>query len=212
MENTEASVYLVDDDPVILKVLPRALRRRGFQVQAFSSALDFLHAYSGTPGCLVLDLSLPNMTGLELQQELIDRKFGIPIIFITGHGGIRHSVKAMKSGAIDFLEKPFMPEILLKRINEAFDSEQENRVRLQKIDEIQTRFSTLTPRETEVFRLLIANEEIASSKLIARQLGISHRTVDQHRAKILQKTKTKSIAELLILAREGGVDFEETAQ
>ena len=209
MNNIETSVFLVDDDPVILKVLPRALRRRGFQVQAFSSATDFLHVYSGAPGCLVLDLSMPNMTGLELQQELIHRKFSIPIIFITGHGGIRQSVKALKLGAIDFLEKPFKPEVLLKRIKEAFVVEQENRARLHKTDEIQSRFARLTPREAEVFRLLIANEEHTSSKLIARELGISHRTVDQHRARILQKTKTKSIAELLLLARKSGVELEQ---
>ena len=118
-------------------------------------------------------------------------------------------MKALKLGAIDFLEKPFKPEVLLKRIKEAFVVEQENRARLHKTDEIRSRFARLTPREAEVFRLLIADEEHTSSKLIARELGISHRTVDQHRARILQKTKTKSIAELLLLARKSAVELEQ---
>ncbi len=209
MESSEAIVFLIDDDPTIVKVLPRALQKHGLEVQAFSSAAEFLESYTGAPGCLILDLSMPEMTGLELQQELIKRKIELPIIFITGHGGVRQSVQALKAGAIDFLEKPFPPEVLLQKIDEAIAQGRENRIQLGIIEEIQSRFSRLTERESDVFSLLHKSKEIPSSKEIARILDISHRTVEHHRARILDKTKTKSVAELLMLARKAGVVSED---
>lgn len=209
MENSEPVVYLVDDDPAILKMVPRALRRHRLEVQAFSSATDFLATYSGGPGCLILDLSMPEMTGLELQQELIDRQFVLPVIFITGHGGIRQSVQALKAGALDFLEKPFLPEVLLEKIDEAFTHGWKNRAESEVIIEIQSRFARLTGREHDVFSLLNNSEGIPSSKEMARVLDISHRTVEHHRSKILEKTQTKSVAELLLLAKKAGVLPEE---
>jgi len=211
VENSEATVFLIDDDPAILKVLPRALQKHGLEVRAFPSATEFLQSYFGAPGCLVLDLRMPEMTGLELQQELIKRKIEIPIIFITGHGGIRQSVQALKAGAIDFLEKPFLPEVLLQKIHEAFVQGQKKRLELHTIEEIQSRFSQLTEREHDVFELLNklnTVDGIPSSKEIARSLDISHRTVEHHRARILEKTRTRSVAELLLLAKEVGVVTE----
>lgn len=201
-------VFLVDDDPAILKVLPRALKRHGLDVQAFPSAAEFLDSYSDTPGCLVLDLSMPGMTGLELQIELSNRALDIPIIFITGHGGVRQSVQALKGGAIDFLEKPFLPETLLQRIEEALLQDSKIRSRLQRNFDIRSQFSRLTEREHDVFRLLIDSDEVPSSKVMARTLGISHRTVEHHRSRMLEKTRTKSVSELLALAREVGLGAE----
>jgi len=209
MENDEPVVYLIDDDPAILKVVPRALRRHRLEVHAFSSAADFLNAYAGAPGCLILDLRMPEMTGLELQQELIQRKIALPVIFITGHGGIRHSVQALKAGALDFLEKPFLPEVLLGKIEEAFALGRKNRAELQLVEEIKSRFLRLTEREYDVFQLLNNREGVPSSKEIARTLDISHRTVEHHRSKILEKTQTRSVAELIQLAKKAGVLSEQ---
>lgn len=199
-------VFLVDDDPAILKVLPRALRRHGLEVEAFSSAAEFLAFYSNTPGCLVLDLSMPGMTGLELQDELTRRQLNIPIIFITGHGGVRQSVQALKAGAIDFLEKPFLPEVLLQRIDEALLEDSKSRSQLQLKKDKRALFAKLTERELDVFHLLYGAIEIPSNKEIARKLGISHRTVEQHRSRILDKTRTKSVSEVLALAHEVGIE------
>lgn len=197
----EPTVYLVDDDPAVCKTLPRGLKRRGLHVEAFSSARLFLDAYSPEqPGCLILDLSMPDMDGLELQQELLNRDITIPIIFITGHGSVSQSVQALRAGAIDFLEKPFLPEILAERVEEALLQDQEFRGENQKLAAIRERFERLTDREKEVCQLLLDNEASLSSKEIARTLHISHRTVEQHRSRVLEKTHAKSASDLLSLA------------
>lgn len=201
MEIKQPIVYLVDDDPSVRKTLPRGLKRRGFNVEAFDSAQEFLNNYSPEqPGCLILDLSMPGMDGLELQQELINRKIAIPIIFITGHGGIQQSVKALRAGAIDFLEKPFLPGTLADRIAEAFAQDQKTRDKLKKMALIRKGFERLTSREQEICQLLLTSQAQLSSKHIARELGISHRTVEQHRSRILEKTGAQSVSELLTLA------------
>jgi len=202
-------VFLVDDDPSILKALPRALRQHGLDVEAFSSAIEFLDAYVDKPGCLVLDLSMPEMTGLELQTELSRRQITIPIIFITGHGGVPESVQALRAGAIDFLEKPFLPETLLQRIEEALAQDHKERVRINEQDAIRGRFARLTDRERDVFRKLVESSTVPSSKVMARELEISHRTVEHHRSRILEKTQTASIPELRALVKELGLDISE---
>jgi len=202
-------VFLVDDDPSILKALPRALRQHGLEVEAYASATEFLEAYTDKPGCLVLDLSMPDMTGLELQTELSRRQINIPTIFITGHGGVPESVQALRAGAIDFLEKPFMPEMLLQRIEEALAQDHKNRVRLKEEEDVRSRFARLTDRERDVFRLLVENSTVPSSKIMARELDISHRTVEHHRSRILEKTQTSSIPELRALVKELGLDISE---
>lgn len=200
-------VYLVDDDPSILRALPRALRQRGLQVEAFPSARTFLDNYSDQLGCLVLNLSMPEMTGLELQAELEKLNIDIPIIFITGHGGVPESVQAIRSGAIDFLEKPFLPETLLECIDEALSLDHENRSRNLALNEKRNRFSRLTDRESDVFRLLVEHAVAPSSKTIARKLNISHRTVEHHRARILEKTASGSVPELRAMVREINLDL-----
>lgn len=201
---TNPVVFLVDDDPAIRNAVSPALRRRGMEVHALASASDFLTEYSNTPGCLVLDLGLPGMSGLELQDELIKRKLTIPIVFITGHGDIQQSVQALRAGAINFLEKPFLLETLIQSIEEALAKDVETRNSSQRRAEILSRFSRLTLRECDVLRLLHDTENIPSSKEIARVLKISHRTVEYYRSRLLDKTKTKSIPELSSLAKEVG--------
>ncbi len=176
------------------------LSQKGIEVEPFDSATAFLEAYSADmDGCLLLDLSMPGMTGLELQQELVKSAAGIPIIFITGDGKIPQSVQAIKAGAIDFLEKPFDMDTLLSRIDEAFAESAIRRAEDEYRSSIRARFDTLTERERDVMRLLIA-DPAASSKTIAATLGISHRTVDHHRARIMAKTQSRSVAELARLA------------
>ncbi len=204
MSEENPIVFLVDDDPSILKTLSRALEEHGLRVKPFKSARKFLEGYDGQHGCLILDLSLPEMDGLELQAELKVRCIDIPIIFITGHGGVSESVQAIRSGAIDFLEKPFLPETLLLRINEALEIDQRDRVRKKKQNAIKDRFRKMTDREREVFQLLIEGQAVASSKVIAKSLGISHRTVEHHRGRILEKTLCASVPELRALAKDVG--------
>lgn len=204
------TVYLIDDDVAIRRTLPRGLARRGMQVEAFASAQMFLAAYQESfTGCIVLDLSMAGMNGLELQQELKVRDIRLPIIFITGHGSVPESVQALRAGAIDFLEKPFSPEILQERIEEAFEQNLEYRLKQQRYQQIRERFDRLTERESEVLEFLLADPDNASSKRIGLDLGISHRTVEQHRARIHDKTLTKSLPELVVTATQVGLMPEQ---
>jgi len=161
-------VFLVDDDLSVLKTLPRTLEHYGFNVTALSSATEFLEVFNGQHGCLVLDLSMPQMNGLELQQELNRRNLDISIIFITGHGGVSESVKALRAGAIDFLEKPFSTETLVRRINEAINLDFKSKQRIKRSDDIRLLLSKLTEREFEIFEFLIETDTIPPSKVIAK--------------------------------------------
>ena len=189
-------VFLVDDDPLVLKAVPRALESHGLTVRAFSSAEEFLLEFNNEHGCLVLDLSLPETSGLELQAKLKQQECGIPVIFITGHGGIPESVKALRAGAIDFLEKPFRTERLVESIYEAVQQDAGCRERIKQKHEKQKRLSGLTNRELVVLKLLVKNADVPSSKEIAHVLDISHRTVEQHRSRILEKIGVSSVWEL----------------
>lgn len=200
------TVYLVDDDPSIRKTLPRALRLRGFTVEAFESAKAFLDVFStDLRGCLLLDLSMPDMDGLELQSALEEMGSTLPIIFITGHGGIPESVKALKRGAVDFLEKPFLQETLLQRIEEAIAQDTQNFAFETKRLDVIKRFEKLTEREIEVLQLMVSGPANLSNKVIANQLGISFRTVGHHRARIMEKSAARSIAELARMADLAGI-------
>ena len=196
MQPESPVVFLVDDDPSVLRILPRALEPHGLEVQAFASAKEFLDKYNNEHGCLVLDLSLPEINGLQLQAELKRQKYEIPIIFITGHGGIPESVKALRAGAIDFLEKPFRTERLIESIDEAVKQDVYCRACLKQKNEMQQRLSGLTNRELVVLKLLVKGDDIPSSKQIARILDISHRTVEHHRARVLEKIGASSVWEL----------------
>lgn len=201
MTEQDRLVFVVDDDQDIRTSLTRALRQRGFEVEAFESAKAFLSGFDGSrSACLVLDYGMPDVNGLELQEELNTRGWPLAIVFITGHGGVRESVQAMKSGAVDFLEKPFRQSELVERIEVALDMAEAKRASTAETDEIRARFSRLTEREAEIVDQVLAKPAEASSKEIAAALGISPRTVDHHRARILEKLAVRSLVELVKLA------------
>ncbi|MBT8136148.1 MAG: response regulator [Gammaproteobacteria bacterium] len=185
-----------------------ALTRRKLSVATFESAAQFLAEVDpDRPGCLLLDLSMPEMDGLQLQQELSQRGITLPIIFITGQGDIPNSVRAIKAGALDFMEKPFRLEALLQRINEAFAADAGAREARQRQEEDRSRFQRLTPRELDVMKAMIAGA--ATSKEVAKDLGISNRTVDHHRARIMEKTGARSVAELASLAARSKITHDD---
>ena len=191
-------VYLVDDEFSVRDSLALLIESTGQSVRSFESAEAFLNNYDPEqPGCLLLDVRMPSMSGLELQGELLKREIFIPIIFISGHAGIPDSAKAFRAGAVDFLEKPFDNEILLERIDEAIKKDIAIREQFIEHREIQNRLDHLTLREQEVLSLIVRGH---SNKEIARILDISNRTVEAHRASIMEKMQVKSLAELMVLA------------
>lgn len=198
---SDPCIFIVDDDEDIRTSLSRALRTRGYTTCVYASAQAFLEDYQADQaGCLILDYGMPEMSGLELQKLLVTRGHALPVIFITGHGGVPESVQAMKLGAIDFLEKPFRQEALIKQIEAALEIDSRRRHGRDKARNAKARFEKLTDREREIAGLLVSNPSSASSKDVARQLDISPRTVDHHRARILEKMRVNSVAELVDLS------------
>ena len=195
---TEGTVHVVDDDPAIRNALTASLEMRGLSVKNYESAEAFLNSYEDNQvACLVLDIRMPGINGLELQKILADKKHLIPIIFVTGHGDIPMSVQALKNGAIDFLEKPYRQEILQDRIEQALAHSMA--IRKQIVEETNCRecYNLLTPREKQVLEMLVTNYANISNKKIAEALDISPRTVEDHRAKIMLKMQAKSLYELV---------------
>ncbi len=200
------TVYLVDDDDAVRISLSRFLKHHSFNVIEFNSGTSFLDALpGGTYGCIVLDVAMPGMSGLEVQTELAERDNQLPIIFMTGHGDIPTSVRALKGGAIDFLEKPFDLDVMLERINEAFKLDKERLANDQQSMELRTLFKTLTNREVDVMKGLVAGLANRSNKEVARSLGISHRTVEEYRARIFNKLNASSITHLVEIAKVCGI-------
>ncbi len=196
-------VFVVDDDPSVRKSLTRLVSHAGYTVETFASARDYLaHAPPKGPGCLLLDVRMPGLTGLELQEALAGAAHHVPIIFITGHGDVSMSVKAMKGGAVDFLTKPFDDKDLLAAIQRAVAKDVRDLGDEAKVKDIQARVKTLTPRETEVFALVVTG---MLNKQIAAQLGIGEKTVKVHRARVMEKMRAGSVAELVRLADSVGV-------
>lgn len=196
-----STVFLIDDDADVRASLSRALVKRRYKVTTFENALQFLEAYDPCiPGCLVLDYGLPQMDGLGLQRELAERSIDIPIVFISGHGGIPETVQAMRGGAVDFLEKPFRQNVLVECINAAFAADLEQRAKATQQASSTELFSKLTLREREVANFMVANPSSTSSKEVGRALNISPRTVDHHRARILEKMDIGSVAALINLS------------
>lgn len=192
------TVFVVDDDDAVRCALVWSLREAGFRVEAFGSAEELLAADPGDrPGCLVLDYSMPGMNGLDLQERLRERRQQIPIIFISGHGDIPTSVRAIKAGAMDFVEKPLSREVLIERIREAIALDRERRRQRAMDGEIVERYRRLTAREREVMALVTAG---LSNKAIARQLQISPRTVENHRARVMSTMVADSVAQLCRMA------------
>lgn len=192
------SVFLVDDDASVRKALTRLIRSAGYEVQSFASARDFLDSGPRSEGsaCLVLDVRMPGLSGMDLQRELQRAKAILPIIFITGHGDIPTSVKAMKEGAVDFLQKPVKDKDLLKAIEQSLARAARDQSQRQEIAQIQKRVESLTPREFEVMALVVAG---MLNKQIAFKLGTVEKTIKVHRARVMKKMDVDSIAELVHL-------------
>ena len=189
------TVFVVDDDESVRGSLRFLLRSAGLESRAFGSAAEFLAAYDpAQPGCLVLDVRMPGMSGLELQQELNLRGAVIPVIFITGHGDIPMAVEAMQHGAHDFLQKPFRDEDLIERVRGALAKDAKARAALEEHKAIRTRLDSLTPREREVLVLMARGKP---NKVMAHELGVSQRTVEIHRARVMEKSGASSLAELV---------------
>jgi len=194
------TVFVVDDDEGVRTSLSILLDSAGYRSIPFASAGDFLALYDlASPGCLLLDMRMPGMSGMELLQELSRRGAFLPVIFITGHGDVPMAVEAMKSGAFDFLQKPFSPRELLDHIARALVADAEARHALSLTDELRRRHSTLTPREKEVMALIITGN---ANKVIAMDLGLSERTVEIHRARVMEKMATRAVAHLVRMALE----------
>lgn len=201
MPTTDPIIFIIDDDEGIRTSVSRSLTKRGFVVETFASAQTFLDTYdSDQPGCIILDYGMPGMSGLELQEKLVSENTTLPIIFITGHGGVPESVQAMKAGAIDFLEKPFRTDVLVERIGFALKISAETNEMREKAQRSRKMLDALTSREKEIVDMIVNNPSNTTSKEIARALSISPRTVDHHRARILEKTKAKSMVELIDIA------------
>jgi len=191
-------VYVVDDDESIRTLWRWLMESNGIAVSTFATAADFIESYrSGTPGCLVLDLKLPGMSGLELQEYLNRRDIEIPIVFVTGYGDVPAAVSALKGGAIDFIQKPFSYKDVLSVIEKAFARDAEIREKKSRQSVIAARLAALTEREREVLQRIIEGKP---NKIIAAELDISVKTIEFHRAKLMEKTGVTSVAELVQLA------------
>jgi RNA polymerase sigma factor (sigma-70 family) len=198
-----AVVYLVDDDASVRKSLSRLISEAGYKVQAYASAREFLaREPAQAPSCVVLDVRMPGVTGLDLQETLTSAVHELPIIFITGHGDISMSVKAMKAGAVDFLTKPFAAKDLLDAIRRAVAKDTRDLDTEAREDEIRARVKLLTPRERQVFALVVTG---MLNKQIAAELGIGEKTVKVHRARVMEKMRAGSVAALVRLADAAGI-------
>lgn len=198
MKEPESIVYVLDDDRSVREAIESLIRSVGMTVKTFASAQEFKSiSRPNVPSCLVLDVRMPGLSGLDLQRELVDGGMRIPVIFITGHGDIPMSVRAMKAGAVEFLTKPFRDQDLLDAISEAIESDRAERLQLAEITEFQRRFEQLTPREREVMDLVVKG---LLNKQIAVNLKISEITVKLHRHQVMEKMKAQSLADLVRMA------------
>lgn len=195
MKEKSPIVFVVDDDDAVRNSLRLLLKSVGLAAQPYGSAQEFLEHYvPDQPGCLVLDVRMPGMSGLELQQQLNLRGAVIPVIFITGHGDVPMAVEAMQHGAFDFLQKPFRDQDLIDRIQRALEKDRGYRVELKKRAQIRERRDSLTPREQEVLELVTSGK---ANKVMAGDLGVSQRTVEIHRARVMEKMGAASLAQLV---------------
>ena len=194
----QATVFVVDDDQAMRNSLKWLIESVGLTVRTYASADDFIKDYyPGRAGCLLLDVRMPGMSGLELQEQFLEQQIKIPIIIITGHGDVPMAVRAMKAGAVDFIEKPFNDELLLESIRNALIKDVGQRTAQSARADIATRLVHLTPREHEVMEMVTSGR---ANKDIAKTLGVSSKTVEAHRARVMEKMQASSLAELVKMA------------
>ena len=200
--NQRPTIFVVDDDSAVRDALKLLLRSVGQSVETYGAGSEFLEAYSeDRPGCLVLDIRMPGMSGLELQQKLNEKHSILPIIFITGHGDVPMAVEAMQAGAVEVIQKPFRDPDRLDPINQALEKDTSNRAALGERNDIRRRLETLTPREREVLDLVVHGK---ANKVIAGDLKLSQRTVEIHRARVMEKMQASSLAHLVRMVLEVG--------
>src|SRR5216683_2215637 len=198
MTNVGPTVFVVDDDEAIREALKSLISSVRLQVATFASAREFLQSRGpDAPGCMVLDVRLPGLSGLDLQRELSDANIHTPIIFITGHGDIPMTVQAMKAGAVEFLTKPFRDQDLLDAIQQALERDRTRRLREAEVAKLRGRYESLTPRERDVFGLVVTG---LPNKQVAAALGTSAITIKRHRAQVMHKMRVTSLAELVRIA------------
>ena len=203
MTAAEAMVFVVDDDAGTRESLKNLIRSVGLRVEAFASAQDFLRSTRpDVPGCLVLDVRLPGLSGLDLQKRMAEVEIEIPIVFITGHGDIPMSVRAMKAGAVEFLTKPFRDQELLDAIQQALERDRNAREQRAEIEELRSRYRLLTPREREVMALVVTG---LLNKQVAGELGTSEASVKVHRQHVMEKMRAGSLAALVRMADRVGI-------
>jgi two-component system response regulator FixJ len=198
----EATVFVVDDDPAVRHSLAWLIESVGLRVKTYPSAQSFLDAYDDDQhGCLVLDVRMPGMSGVDLQEQLVTMDVAIPVIFVTGHGDVPMAVRAMKRGALDFIEKPFNNQELLDRIHQAIQRDASQRKERAQRAELCARTASLTPREREVMDKVVAGK---ANKAMARELGVSVKTIEAHRARLMEKMRARSVSELVQIVLAGG--------
>lgn len=201
--NQVPTVFIVDDDPAVQQALRLSFRSVGYRAEVYGSAIQFLEAYNENMiGCILLDVRIPGMSGLELQEKLNERHSILPIIFMTGHGDVPMAVTAMQAGALDFIQKPFNDHELLDRVAQAMSRDAHNRGVLQEKHEIRKRLESLTPREREIMDMVVDGK---ANKVIAGDLQLSQRTVEIHRARVMEKMLATSLAHLvrMVIAADG---------
>jgi two-component system response regulator FixJ len=202
MKERPPSVFIVDDDEAVRSSLRLLIKSVGLIPTALGSAREFLEKYDPTqPGCLVLDVRMPDMSGLELQEQLNRQGAVIPVIFITGHGDVPMAVEAMQAGAFDFLQKPFRDQDLIDRIQKALEKDRANRAVLNERSLIRERLESLTPREREVLEMVSSGKP---NKIMAAELGVSQRTVEIHRGRVMEKMGASSLAQLVRMVLDLG--------